>query len=349
MEPEARVCLIINRFSRNLIVMYASSACEKVLRMDPDQLTGQPILLYIRADDLASFVEQVDVIKRTTVISQMRFWFQSPNWPREIPCEAILIGSADGVLAVVRRCKPFFRKRRIVGREQFEASDWGSSASSSWTRSNGSSLSTTFSPRTYGGYESKSPSPSWNISRATLNQIRILELDDNEKTRPLTNNSESDPKLDDVAAAAGVPTFKEIITQDFEEHVSDDEDGDDIGFDSMVIKARFLWISPTVYDVLGYEPEELFGEPGYNIVFPGEIPEIRTFHKENLINDLVASQIVLRYKGKDGRPVHCLVVISLCYDFIVNCATSLDPDAGAYVMLRAHSHAMTRMVGSKNE
>src|SRR5688500_6657987 len=93
LEPEARVCLILNRFTRNLVIMYASSACEKVLHVDPDHITGRPILLDIRADDLAPFVEQVDHARTTTVISQMRFWFQSPNWPTEIPCEAIVFGS----------------------------------------------------------------------------------------------------------------------------------------------------------------------------------------------------------------------------------------------------------------
>ncbi|KAI8358107.1 hypothetical protein B0O80DRAFT_274238 [Mortierella sp. GBAus27b] len=85
MEPEARVCLIINRFTRNLTIMYASSACEKVFNVDPDEITGKPVLLYIRSDDLAPFVEQVDLVKTSTTISQMRFWFQSPNCRQEIP------------------------------------------------------------------------------------------------------------------------------------------------------------------------------------------------------------------------------------------------------------------------
>ncbi|KAG0236344.1 hypothetical protein BGX31_003995, partial [Mortierella sp. GBA43] len=100
LEPEARVCLIINRFTRNLIIMYASSACEKVFHVDPDEITGKPVLLYIRSDDMGPFVEQVDLIKSTAAVSQIRFWFQSPNWPQEIPCEGIIIGTTDGIVAV---------------------------------------------------------------------------------------------------------------------------------------------------------------------------------------------------------------------------------------------------------
>ncbi|KAF8978043.1 hypothetical protein BGZ46_006867 [Entomortierella lignicola] len=60
MEPEVRVCLLLNRFTRNLVVMYASSACKRVLYIYPDVITGKPILLFIRSDDLESFVTQME-------------------------------------------------------------------------------------------------------------------------------------------------------------------------------------------------------------------------------------------------------------------------------------------------
>ncbi|KAG0239193.1 hypothetical protein BGX31_002968 [Mortierella sp. GBA43] len=107
--------------------MHASSACERVFHVDPDEITGKPVLLYIRSDDLASFVEQVDLVKSTTAVAQMRFWFQSPHWPHEIPCEAIIIGTTDGITAVVRRCKPFVRKHLLGSGEHFENRSRGSS------------------------------------------------------------------------------------------------------------------------------------------------------------------------------------------------------------------------------
>ncbi|KAK3825184.1 MAG: hypothetical protein J3Q66DRAFT_327174 [Benniella sp.] len=224
MEPEARVCLIINRFTRSLTVMYASSACEKVFRLDPDDLTGKPILLYIRADDLAPFVEQVNLIKSSSAISQMRFWFQSPNWPREIPCEAIVFGSADGIVAVIRRCRPFVRKHLLGSRELYEArsgdSGWASERHYSYDSSPASSYST--SPVAYSRNGPKSPSPPRNITRDALNRIKIVELE-GERARPLIDLPENDPCLlqADVAAAE-VPGFKEVIIHDY-----DDDDGDD--------------------------------------------------------------------------------------------------------------------------
>lgn len=226
MEPEARVCLIINRFTRNLTVMYASSACERVFHVDPDQLTGKSILLYIRADDLASFVEQVGLIKTSTAISLLRFWFQSPNCPREIPCEAIMFGTADGIVSVVRRCRPFIRRHYLGSREQFEsASTRASSFSSCWERPYSSSPASSFSssppaPALADSIcESKSSSPPRDLPLSALNRIRILELDD-ERSKPMTHLPEDDPTLlSESTANAQVPGFKEVILQDyFEDH-----------------------------------------------------------------------------------------------------------------------------------
>ncbi|KAF9572151.1 hypothetical protein EC968_010237 [Mortierella alpina] len=77
-------------------------------------IEGKPFLLFIRADDLASFVENMDVAKSTSLISHMRFWFQSPHWPQEIPCEAAVVGTADGLVLIMRLCRPFVR-RRLIG------------------------------------------------------------------------------------------------------------------------------------------------------------------------------------------------------------------------------------------
>ncbi|KAG0033894.1 hypothetical protein BGZ81_006915 [Podila clonocystis] len=114
LEPEPRACMILNRFSRSLGIMYASPSCHIIFGVEPDQIVGKPFLLFIRADDLASFVEQVDLAKASNIVTHMRFWFQSPKHRQEIPCEAMLFGAADGMIAILRRCKPFFRKQLIT-------------------------------------------------------------------------------------------------------------------------------------------------------------------------------------------------------------------------------------------
>ncbi|KAF9357670.1 hypothetical protein BGX26_003300, partial [Mortierella sp. AD094] len=114
LDMELRACLFLNRFTRNLCVMFAAPACESILNIDPDALLGKPLLLFIRADDLASFVEQADLAKSTASIRHLRFWFQSPNCREEIPLEAMFIGASDAMVIIFRRCLPFRRKQFIT-------------------------------------------------------------------------------------------------------------------------------------------------------------------------------------------------------------------------------------------
>ncbi|KAF9938394.1 hypothetical protein BGZ67_000236 [Mortierella alpina] len=118
---EPRVCVILNRFTRSLDVMYASPSCELLLHIDSQEIEGKPFLLFIRADDLASFVENMDVAKSTNIISHIRFWFQSPHWPQEIPCEALLVGTSDGLVLIMQLCRPFVRRRLIGSMRHYDA------------------------------------------------------------------------------------------------------------------------------------------------------------------------------------------------------------------------------------
>ncbi|KAF9955360.1 hypothetical protein BGZ72_003812 [Mortierella alpina] len=114
LEPEHRVCMILNRYSRSLGVLYASPLCEQLLQIEAEDIIGKPFLLFIRADDMAAFVEQANLAKSANYITHMRFWFQSPLRPQEIPCEATMFASSDGLVMIVRRCNGFFKRRRIL-------------------------------------------------------------------------------------------------------------------------------------------------------------------------------------------------------------------------------------------
>ncbi|KAF9093819.1 hypothetical protein BGX27_001554 [Mortierella sp. AM989] len=203
LEPEPRVCLILNRFTMNLIVMHASSACQMVFNVDPDDITGKPFLVYLRSDDLAPFVKQMYVVKGTTAIVDMRFWFQSPNQSQEIPCEAIFIGTGDGILVIVRKCKPFFRRCLLGGWDQFEMTPNVSMTSGSYQSDFSSATS-------YSSASSKPSTPSY-LSRSWLDKVKTVEL-------------ESNPyhEYNDTATSLA-PSFKKMIIQDFYDDEDDDE------------------------------------------------------------------------------------------------------------------------------
>ncbi|KAI8348990.1 hypothetical protein B0O80DRAFT_489793 [Mortierella sp. GBAus27b] len=219
MEPEARVCFIINRYTRNLTIMYASSACEKVFHVDPDDITGKPVLLYIRSDDMGPFVEQVDLVKESTTVSLIRFWFQSPNWSQEIPCEAIIVGTTDGIVAIVRRCKPFVRKRFIGSREQFERLSQGSSVSL------GSEVSSSHSLHTCGSFGSSSHGSPRNVSGDALRRMQVVELDDKELSS-YTSISRNDKKSVSEDTIESTLAFQEVVVQDYYEARDGDSDDD---------------------------------------------------------------------------------------------------------------------------
>ncbi|CAO3573035.1 unnamed protein product [Mortierella alpina] len=217
LEPEFRVCMILNRYSRTLVVLYASPSCEHVLHIDSEAIVGKPFLLFIRADDLGAFVDQVDVAKSTSAITHMRFWFQSPNWPQEIPCEATLFSAADGLLVIMRRCRPFVR-RRLIGSVDIYEKSHNSRAST------GSAQSMFWTPRSSISYDDqvrRTPTPSCKLFNASIS--RIIELDGDEDRKPILPVQEGQRNREDESAVQeeGLQYFRQ-------HHVQADSDEEEL-------------------------------------------------------------------------------------------------------------------------
>ncbi|KAF9994550.1 hypothetical protein BGZ79_000686 [Entomortierella chlamydospora] len=188
--------------------MYASSACESVFHVDPYDIEGKPILLFVRSDDLEMFVEQMDLVKAEDKIVQMKFWFQSPNWPCEIPCEAVFVGSSDAILAIMRVCKPFARKHLLTDRYRSADEDIRPSRSSRAAHSYYPSprSPSTSPPRQRGLGPLRTP----RVTRSKLDSIKIVELGDDEFERPVVVK-ENDPTLIDKDMASVVLAFKGVV------------------------------------------------------------------------------------------------------------------------------------------
>ncbi|KAF8972382.1 hypothetical protein BGZ46_010135 [Entomortierella lignicola] len=133
METEPRVCMILNRFSRNLIVMYASQSCEVVFNVKPEEIEGKPILLFVRADEMGTFMEYMDMSKSSVAIIHTRFWFQSPGSRYSVPCDVVLLGGSDGILAIVKKCKPFLRRNLIENTDCYDPLDGKDYHDPSWS------------------------------------------------------------------------------------------------------------------------------------------------------------------------------------------------------------------------
>lgn len=100
-----------------------------------------------------------------------------------------------------------------------------------------------------------------------------------------------------------------------------------ISIHDLTPEGRTLWVSDSIYDCLGYTPEEFLQTTTYELLHPDDVAVASVTHREIVLNDMVATQIVLRFRAKDGTYVANTSFFSLCYDFIINCTTIVDPTA----------------------
>ncbi|KAF9208109.1 hypothetical protein BGZ49_009733, partial [Haplosporangium sp. Z 27] len=258
LDQELRACLLLNRFTRHMSIMYASPSCELIFNMDPNDLLGKPILCFIRADDLGGFVEQGDLAKASSAVRHIRFWFQSPYCPQEVPCEAMLYGAADALVIILRRCLPF-RRRQFITCPSSAGSSY-SSISSYNTRYTNYSPDSSYGRQqklyNIGSYSSKSPSmmstsPSDSISssygsnlstsphkssadgtrayRAPLRSIpvgsidSIRNLDREQQYRPLASLRHVEDEEEKTSKT--IHLLREVHTQDSELEESQIEEG----------------------------------------------------------------------------------------------------------------------------
>ncbi|KAF9087412.1 hypothetical protein BGX27_002938 [Mortierella sp. AM989] len=255
LDLELRACLLLNRFTRNLCIMYASPSCQLIFDIDPDDLLGKPLLLYIRADDLASFVEQGDIARSSATVRHLRFWFQSPNCREEIPCEAMFLGASDALIVILRKCLPFRRRQFITDHSPSGYYASASSASRGFSRryttssrnntalnrygnlhsivespvgaamlasspadSISSSVSSTLSTSSQEFQEVLAPqTPLRNIPGGSINSIRVLSKDQ-DRLRPLTSLREVHPdSVDPDATSTEAYLMREFHSVDAED------------------------------------------------------------------------------------------------------------------------------------
>jgi hypothetical protein len=79
MEREPRAALVLNRFTRNLSIMFATSSVVSILGLRPDQLQEKPFYDYIQEDCQQAAEECLETAKANESIAYLRFWFKDPR------------------------------------------------------------------------------------------------------------------------------------------------------------------------------------------------------------------------------------------------------------------------------
>ncbi|KAJ3767057.1 hypothetical protein FB446DRAFT_767205 [Lentinula raphanica] len=83
-----------------------------------------------------------------------------------------------------------------------------------------------------------------------------------------------------------------------------------IGIVDFSQEAKWLYLSHSVSDILGYEPEELRGTPSLDLVHPDEMERVRILHYETIKQDKAACLVYIRMKHKDSDKGYVLCGVS---------------------------------------
>ncbi|KAI8061959.1 hypothetical protein BDF21DRAFT_428872 [Thamnidium elegans] len=83
-------------------------------------------------------------------------------------------------------------------------------------------------------------------------------------------------------------------------------------------QASVVFASESVYDILGYTPEELIGHPGYHFTHPDEHEALALIHTTNVDEQRMSSLTTYRSRHKNGTYVQTDVIIHYCYDSLVS-------------------------------
>ncbi|KAK0750985.1 hypothetical protein B0T18DRAFT_320005 [Schizothecium vesticola] len=78
-EREPRAALVLNRFTRNLSIMFATTAVTNILGLRPDELLDRPFYHCIQENCLAAAIDCLERAKKNESIAYLRFWFRDPR------------------------------------------------------------------------------------------------------------------------------------------------------------------------------------------------------------------------------------------------------------------------------
>ena len=78
-EREPRAALVLNRFTRNLSIMFATNAVTSILGLRPDELLDRPFYHCIQENCLTDAIACLESAKKNESIAYLRFWFRDPR------------------------------------------------------------------------------------------------------------------------------------------------------------------------------------------------------------------------------------------------------------------------------
>ncbi|KAK3940678.1 protein YIP4 [Diplogelasinospora grovesii] len=85
--------------------------------------------------------------------------------------------------------------------------------------------------------------------------------------------------------------------------------------------ANILFASESIYDILGYQPDEVQGKSCFDYFHPAEVPFARSVHSRGVLLDKAAVLHYARILSRDGRWVSCECCFTIVHDVLVACTS----------------------------
>ncbi|KAK3688151.1 hypothetical protein B0T22DRAFT_479424 [Podospora appendiculata] len=86
-------------------------------------------------------------------------------------------------------------------------------------------------------------------------------------------------------------------------------------------EANILFASDSIFDILGYQPDEVQGRSSFEYFHPDEVPFARSIHRRGVLLDKAAVLHYARIRAKDGRWVSCECCFTIVHDVLVACTS----------------------------
>ncbi|KAF7768294.1 hypothetical protein Agabi119p4_7537 [Agaricus bisporus var. burnettii] len=104
-----------------------------------------------------------------------------------------------------------------------------------------------------------------------------------------------------------------------------------IGIVDFSQEARWIYMTDSVTDLLGYEPRDLVGRPSLELVHPDEFGRVRQLHYDTIQQDKAAVLVYLRMRHKDPYKGYILCGISrtVVHNVLVGSVSFASPGAKA--------------------
>ncbi|KAK1962156.1 hypothetical protein LY78DRAFT_265381 [Colletotrichum sublineola] len=85
--------------------------------------------------------------------------------------------------------------------------------------------------------------------------------------------------------------------------------------------AAILFVSDSVFDILGYTPQEVQGKSCFDFFHPDEVPFARSIHNRGVLLDKAAVLHYVRIMSRDGQWVSCECCFTIVHDVLVACTS----------------------------